>query len=218
MAGYPSARTYDGIVTRHRPSFTGGWYNRTWLERTPTTVTKRERPAEYAILGLLHLDDQGGHGYDLARHFSPDQPLGAVLRLEPGMLYHHLKRLEQRGWVSSASERESSRPARQVYHLTQAGRDELSRWLQSPVEHTREIRLDFLVKFYFAQRLAPGLATALITTQSRTLEEVIASLDEERARLTQDASPADRQFLERVHALRAAQTRAAIDWLATLAR
>ncbi|MDQ3779847.1 MAG: hypothetical protein M3354_04765, partial [Chloroflexota bacterium] len=56
-----------------------------------------EMPAEHAILGLLALGVRPGegYGYDLARQFSLGQPLADVLRLEPGMLYHHLKKLER---------------------------------------------------------------------------------------------------------------------------
>ncbi len=33
--------------------------------------------AVHAILGLLDLDDNSSHGYDLARHFGDGQPLDA---------------------------------------------------------------------------------------------------------------------------------------------
>ena len=61
--------------------------------------------AEHAILGLLALSESGkGHGYVLARQFSPEAPLGNVVRLEPGMVYHHLKKLERLGWVTAVPE------------------------------------------------------------------------------------------------------------------
>jgi len=78
------------------------------------------------------------------------------------MLYHHLKKMEKSGWVVSSVEQQSSRPARQVYDLTESGRAELNRWLSEPVKHTREIRLEFLVKLYFARRTDPDLAVALV--------------------------------------------------------
>ena len=44
-------------------------------------------PAEHALLGLLAMREGGtGHGYDLARGFGPEAPLGSVIRLEPGMV------------------------------------------------------------------------------------------------------------------------------------
>ena len=173
------------------------------------TMPPAERPAEFAILGLLATEESGSHGYDLARAFTAGEPLGAILRLEAGMLYHHLKRLERAGSVTQSIAKAGSRPPRQIYRLTEAGRERLFTWLQSPVEHTREIRLDFLVKLYFAGRLEPELATRLIDTQLRTLIELRESLARE------DATDA---FLRSVTELRTAQTEAAIRWLESLNR
>jgi PadR family transcriptional regulator AphA len=172
-----------------------------------------EMPAEHAILGLLSLDDGAGHGYDLARHFGEGQPLGGVLRLEAGMLYHHLKKLERRGWLTSTVEPQGSRPPRQVYRITDSGRGELRRWLQEPVAHTREIRLEFLVKLYFARRFDPALAVRLIAEQRDTCERLESSLAARLAALAATRTEDDAAFLRLVLELRLAQTRAAIDWL-----
>lgn len=171
-------------------------------------------PAEHAILGLLHLHDGAGHGYDLARNFADGQPLAIVLRLESGMLYHHLKKLERQGWVASTTEIQSSRPARQVYRLTSAGLAELRRWLKEPVQHTREIRLEFLVKLYFAQRMDEALAAALIAGQTEALRGWLDTLIDQRASpATGDLPVSDREFTRQVLDLRIVQTRAAIEWL-----
>lgn len=171
-----------------------------------------EMPAEHAILGLLLLDDGSGHGYDLARHFGDAAPLGAVMRLEPGMLYHHLKKMARTGWVTATVEQQGARPPRQVYRITPAGRAEVMRWLREPVTRTREIRLEFLVKLYFARRLDPDLAARLIAEQRETLIGLEAALAAGR-----DADPpgsaGDQRFLREVADLRLAQTRAAIEWL-----
>jgi DNA-binding PadR family transcriptional regulator len=170
-------------------------------------------PAEHAILGLLSLDDGAGHGYDLARHFVEGHPLGGVLRLEAGMLYHHLKKLERVGWLSSTVEPQGSRPPRQVYRITDAGRAELRRWLQEPVAHTREIRLEFLVKLYFARRFDPELAARLIAGQRSMSERLEESLAARLSALDATEEGDDQVFSRLVLELRLAQTRAAIDWL-----
>jgi len=110
-------------------------------------------PAEHAILGLLALAGGQGHGYDLARHFAAGRPLAGVIRIEVGMLYHHLKQLARAGWVAPLPGPAEARPARRVFALTDDGRAELWRWLGEPVAHTREIRLEFLVKLALARRL-----------------------------------------------------------------
>lgn len=170
--------------------------------------------AAHAILGLLDLDEGSSHGYDLARHFGDGQPLAQVIHLEPAMLYHHLKRLARTGWATATVEPQGTRPARQVYRITTTGRVELRRWLAEPVAHTREIRLEFLVKLYLAERLDPNLASRLLADQRNTCRRLADSLVSQLSTLSAaDADTADRSFARRVLELRLAQTRAAIDWL-----
>ncbi len=171
-------------------------------------------PAEHAILGLLALSDHPGHGYELARSFGEGEPLGEVLHLEAGMLYHHLKKLERAGWVSRSTESQANRPARQLFAITPAGRAELERWLREPVSHTREIRLEFLVKLYFARRIDAVLAAQLIAEQKERLGQVADALATQTARSSGDRSTeSDREFARLVLELRRAQTRTALAWL-----
>jgi PadR family transcriptional regulator, regulatory protein AphA len=166
-----------------------------------------EMPAEHALLGLLTHATGSRHGYDLAREFQPGSELGEIIRLEPGMLYHHLKKLERAGWVVSQQEIVERRPARFVYTLTETGRSELDRWMAEPVGHTREIRLAFLVKLYLARPTDNALAERLIREQIATLEDIETAHDSEAV---------SGNFSAAVRALRLAQTRTALDWLRSL--
>lgn len=172
-------------------------------------------PAEHAILGLLAESASGAHGYDLARNFSGEEPLGAIVRLEPGMLYHHLKKLDRVGWVAATVEQQGLRPPKQVYRLTESGQAELQRWLTSPVERTREIRLEFLLKLFFAQRTNPAMMRDLIAHQRETLQRNLASLAEQREAMSakSDVSEIDRAFTIKVLELRSSQTTSALEWL-----
>lgn len=175
-------------------------------------------PGEHALLGLLAIAEgrQAAYGYDLARQFGEGQPLGEVLRLEPGMLYHHLKTLERQGWVASETEEQPARPARRTFRLTDGGRAELARWLSEPVAHTREIRLEFLLKLYFAGAIDPARRDMLIREQRAVLAALADSLGRQRAEAeaaaASDADPALR-FRLAVLGLRVAQTEAALGWL-----
>jgi PadR family transcriptional regulator, regulatory protein AphA len=177
-------------------------------------------PAEHAILGLLAMSDTGsGHGYDLARQFSPEAPLGDVLRLEPGMVYHHLKKLERLGWVSVVPGEPIGRPARRLFALTSSGRVELERWLSEPVAHTREIRLDFLVKLYLALLLDPTLAVRLVAEQRERLSVLVSSLTERLGRAGDAKNgKSSSRFGVMVLDMRLAQSRAALAWLDRVGR
>ena len=184
---------------------------------TERGADQRELPAEHALLGLLSLAGGTAHGYDLARQFRRDQPLGEVIRLEPAMLYKHLKKLARLGWLTMTTEDQAPRPPRQICHLTSSGEAELRRWLGEPVARTREIRLEFLVKLYFAMHLAPELALHLATEQRAVMLQLANSLADQRAslRAPADASPGDDLFFQDlVLDLRLRQTHAAAEWLA----
>jgi DNA-binding PadR family transcriptional regulator len=177
---------------------------------------QRELPAEHALLGLLSLAGGTTHGYDLARQFRRDQPLGEVIRLEPAMLYKHLKKLARLGWLTMTTEDQAPRPPRQICHLTSSGEAELHRWLGEPVARTREIRLEFLVKLYFAMHLAPELALHLATEQREVMLQLARSLAAQRAalQLPANASSGDELFFQDlVLDLRLRQTHAAAEWL-----
>jgi PadR family transcriptional regulator AphA len=171
--------------------------------------------AEHALLGLLIHSAEGlGHGYELARHFEAGAPLGNVIRLEPGMVYHYLKKLDRLGWVAALAD-EQGRAAHRSFAISDAGRTELARWLAEPVAHTREIRLEFLVKLYFAALLDPAITARLVREQREICLRLIESLSEQ-LRSGQAAETSDtpaRQFGDMVVELRLAQTRAALAWL-----
>jgi DNA-binding PadR family transcriptional regulator len=173
-------------------------------------------PAEHALLGLLAMGEErypsSGYGYDLARHFAVGQPLAAVLRLEPGMLYHHLKKLASSGLVEASEEALPGRPTRRLYTLTASGQVELERWLREPVAHTREIRLEFLVKLFFVRLLAPGQTRRLVDGQRAVLDRLAASLRSQLGGLREEDQP-DADYHRLVLELRLVQTEAAVAWL-----
>jgi DNA-binding PadR family transcriptional regulator len=181
-----------------------------------TEATQAGMPAEHALLGLLAMrETESGHGYELARSFGPEAPLGNVIRLEPGMVYHHLKKLERLGWVTVLSDAAPERPARRPFALSSSGREELLRWLGEPVAHTREIRLEFLVKLYLALALEPSLAMRLIDEQRDMCSRLIESLSDQRrhGRASGGEDFGEIRFGEMVLDMRLAQTEAALAWL-----
>jgi DNA-binding PadR family transcriptional regulator len=159
---------------------------------------------EHAVLGLLSIEPR--HGYELAKEFTSDTVLGDIVHLESGMLYAYLKKLERQGWVSAALEAQEARPARKVFALTEAGTDELRRWLSEPVDKTRDIRLEFLLKLYLVYQTEPARAERLVQEQKAICDQFVTSLE------SQIEAERD-EFRTLVLEMRLAQNRALAQWL-----
>ena len=140
--------------------------------------------AQYAILGLLR--ETPSHGYELQHWFTDDAELGAVLPLEQASLYAALKDLAARGLIGGTETREGLRPPRTVYALTAEGRRLLERWMSQPVERLRQVRLDFLLKMYFARKRGGTAARALLDAQIAACHQYLANLEARAAELDPD--------------------------------
>ncbi|MDB4877886.1 MAG: transcriptional regulator, PadR-family [Gemmatimonadetes bacterium] len=91
------------------------------------------------MLILKSLAAQELHGYGIARWI--EDVTKKSLTIEEGSLYPALRRLEDRGWVSSSwAVSETNRRVR-VYTLTRQGRAHLRKEATSWMEHARAISI-----------------------------------------------------------------------------
>jgi DNA-binding PadR family transcriptional regulator len=96
---------------------------------------------KHAILGFLI--DQPMHGYELKRALSPALP--PERRVNDGVLYPLLKRMEADGLISGRVEQREGTPDRRVFHPTETGRRAFADWLESAVEEDDEVAYDFML-------------------------------------------------------------------------
>jgi DNA-binding PadR family transcriptional regulator len=127
------------------------------------------------------------------------------------MLYSLLKKLEKEGLILGHDEQVSGHKPRRTVELTEQGRNEFDEWLSQPVQHTREIRLDFMVKLYFARQLNPQLALKLIEDQLEVNQRVLAQVTAQKEQ-HQQQQPENR-FGSWVLDFRSYQNTAVVDWL-----
>jgi PadR family transcriptional regulator PadR len=86
---------------------------------------KVERYVQPSI--LLGLNLKPSYGYELIHSI---QEFGFVEgQAPPGMIYRHLRQLEEDGLVHSEWETEGSGPAKRMYRLTPEGEEVLSIWI-----------------------------------------------------------------------------------------
>lgn len=115
----------------------------------------------HAILGLLNLKPMTG--YDL-KHSAFDQTVAHFWQADQAQIYRTLDRMASQGWVTSELEIQTDRPNRKVYSLTDAGREELDRWLREPQSLSAN-REAFLVQMFFADKLSNEEILAQIDAQ-----------------------------------------------------
>ena len=116
-----------------------------------------------ALLGFVR--QQPRHGYDIYRQLSQSPELRAVWRVKQSRLYALLARLEAAGLLGATAEPQDGRPPRKVFHLTEAGAAAFAAWLTRPVAQPRDIRLEFMLKLYFALQDGGETAARLVERQ-----------------------------------------------------
>ncbi|PMC74970.1 MULTISPECIES: PadR family transcriptional regulator [unclassified Brachybacterium] len=136
----------------------------------------------HALLALLSVGP--ATTYQLRRAF--DDATGQVKPLNIGQASSTLSRLERDGRIVRT---EPSAPdaTAGLWHLTEAGREELSLWWMSAVERTQPDRQELVMKFAVAVAV-PGVdVTALVQTQ----RDATLSALHEATRVRRQVDPAD---------------------------
>ncbi len=129
---------------------------------------------ELALVGLLR--DAPAHGYELMERYQAT--LAPICHLEMSNLYSVLRKLEAEGWVEGDLQPQGSRPPRRVFSVTRAGEQAFQDWLRVPVPRPRDIRVEFLLKLWFARRLGPEPLAQLIDRQIAACDLYVDHLEE----------------------------------------
>jgi DNA-binding PadR family transcriptional regulator len=172
------------------------------MPRSKTYLT----PAEYAVLGLVR--EKPAYGYELQRQLSGRRGLGRVCPVEPAMVYAILKSLSGFELIDGVWDN-SAYPPKAVYTATDQGDLAFQRWLRSPVGRMREVRLDFLVKLYFALRDDRDLARDLLQAQIAVTEDYESEIEREQNELEREPPDFDAIVLES----KASAARITREWL-----
>lgn len=93
---------------------------------------------------LLALLDGESYGYELSQRIAEYGFLRGDV--PPGMIYRHLRQMEDDRLVVSRWEAEGSGPARRLYSVTQEGREVLDAWIGYMERQARVLR-DFVARY-----------------------------------------------------------------------
>lgn len=159
--------------------------------------------AEWVVLVLVA--ERPTHGFPIAQLTAPDGELGRIWQLPRPIVYRALSRLAEAGLISPDGCEPGRGPQRTIYAATPAGRSAAGYWLQTPVEHVRDVRSHLLMKLALLHRA--GLDPAgLLQRQRQVLAPIAAAMAAER--------PDPAGFEATLLAWRRANARAAIRFLA----
>jgi len=125
---------------------------------------------EHAILGFLNYRSYSG--YDLkkiidasVRHFWP---------ADQSQIYRTLARITEKGWTEIEVIRQESRPDRKQYHITLTGKDELHRWLTTPLSH-EPTRSPDMIQVFFAGKLSDEDALEIFERAAEAMRAGLAN-------------------------------------------
>jgi DNA-binding PadR family transcriptional regulator len=148
-------------------------------------------PIQHAVLALL--TSGKSHGYELRAQF--EDAIGPQWgELSISHLYQVLDRLVREGLVTKTRVRQSDRPDRLVYQLTDDGRAELDDWLERPFVRQAGYRDDFFLKLFAASRLGRKALEQVLATQRKAYGEELRALGSLRSQ--HDDDPLVRLLIE----------------------
>jgi PadR family transcriptional regulator AphA len=136
---------------------------------------RRLSVTELTVLGVLA--ERPHHGFALSKELGAKSEVGRIFTVRRPLVYRALDRLVEAGYAEPlATEKGDAGPQRVIHRITPRGRRRLRAWLQEPVEHVRDLRIEFLVKLALLRRAGRSPA-ALIGAQKETLETTLTALD-----------------------------------------
>ncbi|GAB4229765.1 MAG: PadR family transcriptional regulator [Elainellaceae cyanobacterium] len=164
----------------------------------------------HVILGLLHQEQMTG--YDLKTSCF-DQCIAHLWQADQAQIYRTLDKLESQGCITCTVEIQHDRPNRKVYQVTEAGKGELRRWLQSyhPLPAVRD---PLLVQVHFAALLSDADLAELLQQQLIARRQKLADCQAIALPSVNDAAASRQERVQRLAlelAMRREQTY--IDWL-----
>ena len=138
--------------------------------------------SEWIVLSLVC--EGPTHGGAVSRLMGPDGDLGRIWRVPKGVVYRSLDRLSDLGLIRSAGQEPSSQgPVRLLVEATEAGQAAAVAWQHRPVQHTRDIRSELLVKLALLHRSGAD-PHDLLVTQHALLVPIAGALRDRMAAAT----------------------------------
>src|SRR5580700_6119174 len=128
---------------------------------------------EWTVLVLL--SQRPAHGFAVSQLTAPGGELGRIWRIPRPVVYRAIGRLLDAEFITPESVEPGLGPQRTIYTVTARGREEAERWLNTPVEHVRDIRSHLLIKLALLHRAGRDPA-GLLKRQRAALDPIARAM------------------------------------------
>jgi DNA-binding PadR family transcriptional regulator len=136
------------------------------------------------ILGLLH--KRPFSGYEIKHTFHTLFTL--FFNASYGTIYPTLSKMEKLGYITKKTIPQDNRPVKNVFTLTDKGREQFKDYLQSPLED-EVYRSDFLVRLYFGEHLDPAAAIQWMEKMLKDDKSNLSVLEEKKTQYWELMNP-----------------------------
>jgi DNA-binding PadR family transcriptional regulator len=160
---------------------------------------------EWVVLAVI--SERPTHGFAIAQLTAADGDLGRMWQIPRPVVYRALGRIEAADLIANGGTEPGNGPQRTIYAATSTGRRAVAAWLQTPVEHVRDVRSHLLLKLALLHRAGADPADLL-----RRQQAILAPIA--RAMITVHEEPEG--FEATLLAWRRANAAAALSFLADI--
>jgi DNA-binding PadR family transcriptional regulator len=133
--------------------------------------------AEWTVLAVL--SERPTHGFAIAALTAPGGELGQIWHIPRPVVYRAIGRLLESGLVAPNAVEPGRGPQRTIYTVTPEGREAVAHWLDTPVQHVRDVRSHLLVKLALLDRAGIDPA-GLLNRQKAAFEPIAQAIKAER--------------------------------------
>ncbi|GAA0323963.1 PadR family transcriptional regulator [Bacillus carboniphilus] len=114
----------------------------------------KENYTKYVLLGLITTNCRSGYAIKQII----DNSISHFWKISYGQIYPNLKKLVDDGLAVVEDTSQEGKPDKKEYFITDAGREELQRWLQQPIEEIPTVKNELLLKLYFSRHQPTEIA------------------------------------------------------------
>ena len=134
--------------------------------------------AEWTVLVVL--SQRPAHGFAVSQLTAADGELGRIWRIPRPVVYRAIGRLLDAGFITPESVEPGLGPQRTIYTVTPRGREGAEHWLNTPVEHVRDMRSHLLIKLALLYRAGRDPAD-LLKRQRAALDPIARAMQAPQA-------------------------------------